>query len=101
MSEKNTGVVRFELDLANPPKLTAEDLAQLAILRRKKDEEIDFSDMPPSPGGTVWTRPGAGLSRRVTLDADVSAFFRDSGDEYESRVNAALREHIEAHRKSA
>ena len=101
MSEKNTGVVRFELDLANPPKLTAEDLAQLAILRRKKDEEIDFSDMPPSPRGTVWTRTGAGLSRRVTLDADVSAFFRDSGDEYESRVNAALREHIEAHRKSA
>ncbi len=101
MSEKNTGVVRFELDLANPRELTAEELARLADLRRKKEEQIDCSDVPPSPQGTVWTRPGAGLSRRVTLDADVSAFFRDSGDEYESRVNAALREHIEAHRKSA
>ena len=39
--------LRYELDLANPPPLTARQLAQVAALRARPDSEIDTSDIPP------------------------------------------------------
>ena len=39
--------VRHELDPANPPPLTARQLAQVAALRARPDSKIDTSDIPP------------------------------------------------------
>ena len=107
MKGKNTGIVRFSSDPKNPPKLTAEQRAQLKRLREMKDEDIDYSDIPPSPRDAVWTRPGAlippGNKKQITvrLDADVLEFFRKTGTRYQSRINAALREYMKAHEKAS
>ena len=50
------------------------------------------------------TRPGALVpaenKQQVTLrlDADVLDFFKETGKRYQSRINAALREYMAAHR---
>jgi len=110
MSEQNTGkTVRFTLDPANPPQLTAEQRQRLESMR---DEDIDLSDTPSQADKPGW-RPGlygAGVSevRRAALregllllDEDVVEGFRKIGDVSPQRMNAVLREYAESHRKSA
>ena len=71
------------------------------------DAEINYSDIPRQSGSVQWTRPGALIptenKQQVTLrlDADVLSFFKETGKRYQSRINAALREYVKAHRKSA
>ena len=107
MKEKNTGVVRFEFDPKKPTKLTETQLGRLKRLREMKDEDIDFSDIPASPRNAVWTRPGALVptenKKQVTvrLDADVFDFFKSTGKRYQSRINAALREYMKAHKEAS
>lgn len=99
MKSTNTGTVKFRLDPDNPPRLSEEQKAKL------RERSIDYSDLPPRRGG-VWTRPGALVpaenKQQVTLrlDADVLQFFRDTGKKYQSRINAALREYMEANKKA-
>ena len=51
-----------------------------------------------------WSRPGAlvpaGNKLQVTLrlDADVLSFFKKTGERYQTRINAVLREYMQAHR---
>ena len=40
-------IVRYEIDLNNPPPLTDEQKARIKALREMPDSEIDFSDIPP------------------------------------------------------
>jgi hypothetical protein len=47
MSEKVIGETVFELDPGNPPRMSEE---QMARLRARKDEEIDYSDTPSQAG---------------------------------------------------
>src|SRR5260363_115245 len=97
--ETTTGTVKFKLDPNNLPELTEEQKAQLNSI---KDEDIDYSDIP-SQIGVQWTRPGAlipiGNKHQVTLrlDADVLNFFKKTGKRYQSRINAVLREYVNAH----
>jgi uncharacterized protein (DUF4415 family) len=55
----------------------------------------------------LWTRPSALIpgenKQQITLrlDADVLSFFKKTGKRYQSRINAALREYVKAHRRSA
>lgn len=99
MNEKNTGTVRFRYDPANPPSLTAEQTARLRKAR------VETSDIP-SQAGMKWTRPGSLIrsenKQQVTLrlDSDVLAFFRKTGRRYQSRINAVLREYVEANRRA-
>lgn len=99
MKEKNTGHVNFKLNLDDLPKLTSKQKTRLDTL---KDEDIDYSDIPPSPG-IQWTKPGALITsenkKQVTLrlDTDVLNFFRITGKRYQSRINAVLREYMESH----
>lgn len=67
MSNATTGKnVRFTHDPNTP--LGAEQKTQLAVL---KDRPIDLSDVPESPAGAEWTRPGIPFStenkQRLTL----------------------------------
>jgi uncharacterized protein (DUF4415 family) len=103
MKSKRTGTVKFRLDPNRPPELSPNQTARLKTIRERG---IDYSDIPTQKG-VVWTRPGALVptenKKQVTLrlDADVLAFFKKTGKRYQSRINAALREYMKAHRKSA
>ena len=105
MSEHNT--VKFKLDPPHPTPLTAEQRKRLKQVAAMPDAEIDYSDIPRQTGAVQWTRPGALVSsenkQQVTLrlDADVLTFFKATGKRYQSRINAALREYVQAQKKSA
>ena len=94
MITDSTDTVYYTLDPAHPPTMTEEEMQ---TLRDLKDEEIDFSDIPPQPN-TGWRRVSelvpAENKQQITLrlDADVIAFFRSTGRRYQSRINAVLRE---------
>lgn len=83
----------------NPPQLTAKERAAL------DGSPIDYSDIPPQRGMN-WTRPGALVptenKQQITLrlDADVLKFFKKTGKRYQSRINAALREYVEAYKRA-
>ncbi len=102
MSNATTGkTVRFTLDPNTP--LSDEAKERLAHLASMKDEDIDLSDIPPSPPDAEWTRPGIPFStenkRQVTLrlDADVLDYFRNTGARYQTRINQVLRTYMQAH----
>ena len=67
------------------------------------DAQIDYSDIPKQRGKVQWTRPDAPVPTEnkqqltLRLDADVLSFFKDTGQRYQSRINAALREYVKAH----
>lgn len=99
---KTTGTVRFRLDPLHPPTMTEEEMQ---ALRDLCDEDIDYSDIPPLPR-TGWRRVSdlipAENKQQITLrlDADVIAFFRGTGRRYQSRINAALRDYVNAQKKA-
>ena len=103
MSARNT--VKFKLDPKKPP--TAAQRKRLAAVAEMPDAEIDYSDIPRQSQPVQWTRPSALIpgenKQQITLrlDADVVSFFKRTGKRYQSRINAALREYVNAHRKSA
>ena len=104
MSARNT--VKFKLDPKNLPPLTDEQRKRLKAVAAMPDPQIDYSDIPRQTGTVQWTRPGALVpaenKQQVTLrlDADVMSFFKATGKRYQSRINAALREYMNAHRKT-
>jgi uncharacterized protein (DUF4415 family) len=79
---------------------------QMQALRDLRDEDIDYSDIPPLPRGG-WRRVSelvpAENKQQITLrlDADLIQFFRATGRRYQSRINAALREYVTAQKKTA
>jgi uncharacterized protein (DUF4415 family) len=105
MNPKSIGneTVYFHLDPSNPPTITEE---QMQALRDLRDEDIDLSDIPEQ-ASTGWRRVSdlipAENKQQITLrlDADVIEFFRATGRRYQSRINAALREYVNANKKSA
>jgi uncharacterized protein (DUF4415 family) len=104
---RKQNIVKYEFDPKNPPPLTAQQRKRLNRLATMPDSEIDYSDIPPLTGKEVWTRPGLLVSTEnkqmvtLRLDADVLQFFKKTGKRYQSRINAALREYIQIHKKSA
>jgi uncharacterized protein (DUF4415 family) len=106
MSNEPTGLVRYRLDPDNPPTLTAEEQQAWKELQEMRDEDIDYSDIPPLPR-TGWRRVSdlvpAENKQQITLrlDADVIEFFRGTGRRYQSRINAALRDYVDAQKKLA
>jgi len=85
----------------NPDPLTDAQKAELDALAAMPDSTIDTSDMPPmtdfSEGlrGAFFRPIKKPLSLR--LDADIIDWFRQSGEGYQSRINAALREYVKQH----
>jgi uncharacterized protein (DUF4415 family) len=106
MSNERTGLVIHRIDLENPPSLSAEEQQAWKELQEMGDEAIDYSDIPPLPR-TGWRRVSdlipAENKKQITLrlDADVIEFFRGTGRRYQSRINAALRDYVNAQKKSA
>jgi uncharacterized protein (DUF4415 family) len=104
MSKRNT--VKFELDPKNPPALTTAQRKRLEALAARSDSEIDYSDIPKQTAAVKWSRPGALVStenkQQITLrlDAEVVNFFKNTGERYQSRINAVLREYVKTHQSA-
>lgn len=105
MPTKESNIVKRTLDLKKPPRLSAEQKARLDAVASMPDEQIDYSDAPGLQDA-VWIKAAAELphtKQQITLrlDAEVLAFFKDSGKRYQSRINAVLRAYVEAHKSHA
>lgn len=105
-----TKIVRYEFDPTNPPPLTDEQRERLRALDGVKDEDIDFSDIPPL-GEDFWKNAVRGkfyrpVKKQVTvrLDADVLEYFKAKQDGkrgYQTAINAALRKVFEEEMRKA
>jgi uncharacterized protein (DUF4415 family) len=80
--------------------LTPDMAAELRALEAMPDQAIDTTDIPEV---LDWTGARRGrfhrpLKRQITLrlDADLVDFFEGQGKGYQTRINAALREWVEA-----
>ena len=79
-------------------KSTKSDLARI---KRMKDTEIDYSDIPAldksflKKATTAW--PPVKLQLTIRLDADVLAWLKGHGRGYQTRINRILRVVMESH----
>lgn len=95
-----TKTVHRTIDPRVPP--SAELVAQANALKARED--IDYSDIPPTPAGTEWYKPGLELPNAkepvtIRLDSDVLKYFRREGSGYQTRINSVLRAYVRAHQR--
>lgn len=108
---KTSRMVRYELDLLNPPPLTDEQAERLKALDDLRDEDIDFSDIPPltdqffknAVRNPYYARA---LKEQLTirLDADILDWFKrhaKDGKGYQTDINKALRAYMVAQERRA
>jgi uncharacterized protein (DUF4415 family) len=86
-------------------KLTKRQAKQLRALARMKDEDIDYSDIPPLTGNESFVvgkfyRP-VKKSLTIRIDADVLAWVKRQGKGYQTRINYYLREAMLNSKKQA
>jgi uncharacterized protein (DUF4415 family) len=66
------------------------------------DEELDTSDIPPLTEDffkrAKVRRPKRKVAVTMQVDPDVLDWFKAQGEDYEQRMNAALRIYAEAHK---
>jgi uncharacterized protein (DUF4415 family) len=84
-------------------KLTKNQAKQISALKRMKDEDIDFSDIPELTGNEKFIvgkfyRP-VKESLTIRVDADVLAWVKSSGKGYQTRINTYLREAMDKRKK--
>lgn len=86
-------------------KLTKNQVKEIRALKRMKDEEIDFSDIPEK---TDWSNAVVGKFYRpikksltIRVDADVLAWIKGGGKGYQTRINSYLREAMDRTKKQA
>ena len=80
-------------------KISETDWEALASMT---DDEIDYSDIPPLPDAffrraKVW-RPQPKVTVTVELDADILEWFKAESEDWEARVQTALRLYVEANK---
>ena len=92
-----TKLVKREVDLQNLPPLTEEQSARLALLAKKPDSDIDYSDIPPL-SADFWKNairnPFYKPKKQVTtvrVDSDVLLWLKGQGKGYQTRINSILR----------
>lgn len=95
-------MVNYEIDLSNPPALTATRRAELHALqsgseKSRPENQIDYSEIPPLDAAfwrkavrNPYYRPTK-TSTTVRIDSDVLHWLRSHGKGYQSRINAILR----------
>lgn len=74
-------------------------------LKNMKDEEIDFSDIPPiTPEMFKNAIVRKGLKSQtkssqetLAIDRDIIEYFKSQGFNYPAKINQLLREYMEAH----
>jgi uncharacterized protein (DUF4415 family) len=103
-------IVKYTLDLNNPPPLTEQQKAEIAALKAMPEQEIDTSDIPELDEKfwkngirNPYYRP---VKQQLTLrlDSDLVAWFKrrsKGGRGYQTRINEALREYVVEQEKKA
>jgi uncharacterized protein (DUF4415 family) len=91
--------VNFILDASQPATLDPDTQARLDALQ---DHDIDTSDIPDQSAATNWYAPQTRHTENKTqvtlrLDQEVLAFFKEQGPRYQIRINAVLRQYVQAH----
>ncbi len=86
-------------------KMTDRQRQELQRLDELSDDQIDTSDIPEITdfSGAVRGRFYRPIKQQVTLriDADLLAWFKAQGGKYQTQINAALREYVEARHREA
>ena len=90
----NDKLVRYTVDLDNPPPLTEEEKVQLASAANMGDTDIDYSDAPPLPH-EAWE---LGLQERshrlrgtpITISPEVLEWLQSQPIEYQARIERFL-----------
>jgi len=84
-------------------KLTKKQQAEIEQLEQMPESDINTTDIPET---TNWDNAVVGkffkpVKKQVTLrlDADMLEWFRSQGNKYQTKINQALREYMESHRK--
>jgi len=77
---------------------------EIAQLSKLDENAIDTRDIPEVAdwAGAERGRFYRPVKKQITLriDADLLAWFRGHSRQYQTRINAALREYVEHHRKA-
>lgn len=78
-------------------------VSDLKRLKKMKDEEIDYSDIPPldesffDKATVVLPQPKDRITLR--LDHDIVKFFKSFGKGYQTRMNAVLKAYVKNKQK--
>ena len=93
MKRKQEPTVKFVLDADRPPPLTEEQKKELEALAALREDQIDYSDLPPMAEEVLdqMFRP---RKKQLTLriDMDVIAWQKSKGKGYQVRINRILRQ---------
>ena len=91
-------IVKYKVDLNNPPVLSDEQKVRLEALAKRPDSEVDCSDIPELDEN-FWKNavqnPFYKPTKQVTTvrsDADVMQWLKAQGKGYQTRMNKILRE---------
>ena len=91
-------IVKYKVDLNNPPVLSDEQKVRLEALAKRPDSEVDCSDIPELDEN-FWKNavqnPFYKPTKQVTtvrIDADVMQWLKAQGKGYQTRMNKILRE---------
>ena len=82
-------------------KLSTEKDKRLKALAKKKDADIDYSDIPETDA-MFWadakiTMPPSKKPISIRIDTDILEWFRcKEGRKYQTYINAVLRSYVEA-----
>jgi uncharacterized protein (DUF4415 family) len=100
MSENKGGIVRRNVDLGRPHKLSKEAAARFDATQ---DKDIDYSDIPDTTEfwrkiEPIMPEPKAQITLRV--DKDVLEFFKRQGKRYQTRMHAVLKAYVQAHKRA-
>ncbi len=85
-------------------EVTEKQSKEIRKLAKMADEDIDTGELPEvdDSSDAVRGRFYRPVKQQITLrlDADLLAWFRSQGGKYQTRINAALREYMDSHRKA-
>jgi len=90
--------VKYDVDLANLPALSASQQTELKTLAAMPDSDIDCTDIPPLSDDfwkTATKNPFYKPIKQATtvrVDSDVLLWLKGQGKGYQTRINAILRE---------
>lgn len=89
-------IVRYKVDLSNPPPLTAEQQVELQAFAEMPKPSIEDSDIPwltnmfwKNAASNRFYRPNK-TSTTVRIDSDVLAWLKIPSTGYQTRINAIL-----------
>jgi uncharacterized protein (DUF4415 family) len=85
------------MNVKNTKRQSGTDFKALEVM---KDQDIDFSDLPPLDNAffadVALRLPRRKKSLSIRLDPDVLEWFKHQGKGYQTRINAVLRMYMEA-----